>query len=177
MISLVAFFWVFLGLFTIIGAMRGWAKELLVTSAIVLGLFLNAILETYIMPYRTALFLQPGESQIIIRGALLVLLAFFGYQTPQLRALQDKLARERLEELLLGGLLGALNGYLLLGSVWYYLHQAGYPTDLITWPPPVPELETAVAEMMAYLPPAVLTVPQIYFAVGVVFVFIIVVFV
>lgn len=177
MISLVAFFWVFVGLFTLIGAMRGWAKELLVTSAIVLGLFLNAILETYIMPYRTALFLQPGESQIIIRGALLVLLAFFGYQTPQLRALQDKLARERLEELLLGGLLGALNGYLLLGSVWYYLHQAGYPTDLITWPPPLPELELRVAEMMTYLPPAILTVPAIYFAVGVVFVFIIVVFV
>lgn len=177
MISLVAFFWIFIVLFTVIGAMRGWAKELLVTSAIVLGLFLNAILETYIMPYRTALFLQPSESQILIRSAILVLLAFFGYQTPQLRALQDKLARERLEELLLGGLLGALNGYLLLGSVWYYMHQAGYPTDFITWPPPLPDLEVAIGEMMAYLPPAILTVPAIYFAVGVVFVFIIVVFV
>lgn len=177
MISLVAFFWIFVILFTIIGAMRGWAKELLVTSAIVLGLFLNAILETYVMPYRTALFLQPGETQIIIRGALLLLLAFFGYQTPQLRALQDKLARERLEELLLGGLLGALNGYLLLGSVWYYMHQAGYPTEFIIWPPPLPELELTVSEMMAYLPPAILTVPEIYFAVGVVFVFIVVVFV
>jgi len=176
-ISLVVLFGIFVVLFALIGAMRGWAKELLVTSAVVLGLFLNAILETYITPYRTALFLQPGPNQFIIRGVLLILLAFFGYQTPHLRALQDKLARERLEELLLGGLLGALNGYLLIGSIWYYLHQAGYPTTLVLWPPPLPELEQQIAELVGYMPPAVLPIPHIYFAVGVVFVFIIVVFV
>ena len=55
MISLVVLFGIFIVLFAVIGAMRGWAKELLVTSAVVLGLFLNAILETYISPYRTAL--------------------------------------------------------------------------------------------------------------------------
>ncbi|HEX9797838.1 MAG TPA: hypothetical protein VGA52_12695 [Anaerolineales bacterium] len=177
MISLVVLFGIFVVLFAIIGAMRGWAKELLVTSAVVLGLFLNAILETYITTYRTALFLQPGPNQFIIRGVLLILLAFFGYQTPHLRALQDKLARERLEELLLGGLLGALNGYLLIGSIWYYLHQAGYPTTLVLWPPPLPELEQQIVEMVGFLPPAALPIPHIYFAVGVVFVFIIVVFV
>lgn len=177
MISLSVLFGLLVVLFAIIGGMRGWAKELLVTSAIVLGLFLNAILETYITPYRTALFLQPGPNQFIIRGSLLLLLALFGYQTPHLRALQSKLARERLEEILLGGLLGALNGYLLVGSVWYYLHQAGYPTDLIIWPPPLPEMEQQIVDLVAYLPPAMLPIPHIYFAVGVVFVFIIVVFV
>ncbi len=177
MISLVVLFGIFIVLFAIIGAMRGWAKELLVTSAIVLGLFLNAILETYITPYRTALFLQPGQSQFMIRGVLLILLAFFGYQTPHLRALQSKLARERLEEVLLGSLLGGLNGYLLIGSIWYYLHQAGYPTDLVIWPPPLPQVEQSVAEIVQYLPPAALPIPHVYFAVGVVFVFIIVVFV
>lgn len=177
MISLVVLFGIFIVLFAIIGAMRGWAKELLVTSAIVLGLFLNAILETYITPYRTALFLQPGQSQFMIRGVLLILLAFFGYQTPHLRALQSKLARERLEEVLLGSLLGALNGYLLIGSIWYYLHQAGYPTDLVIWPPPLPQIEQSIAEIVQYLPPAALPIPHVYFAVGVVFVFIIVVFV
>ncbi len=177
MISLVVLFGLFVVLFAVIGAMRGWAKELLVTSAVVLGLFLNAILETYITPYRTALFLQPGQSQFAIRGILLVLLAFFGYQTPHFRALQSKLARERLEEILLGGLLGGLNGYLLMGSIWYYLHQAGYPSDLIIWPPPLPEMEQQIVDLVSYMPPAILPIPHIYFAVGVVFVFIIVVFV
>lgn len=177
MISLVVLFWMLVGLFALIGAMRGWAKELLVTSAIVLGLFLNAILETYISPYRTALFLQPGGTQFLIRTLLLVLLAFFGYQTPHLRALQAKLARERLEELLLGLLMGALNGYLLIGSLWFYLHQAGYPTTLLIPPAEGSELATQIQDLMAVLPPSILAIPQVYFAVGVVFVFIIVVFV
>lgn len=177
MISLVVLFGIFIVLFAVIGAMRGWAKELLVTSAVVLGLFLNAILETYISPYRTALFLQPGQTQFLIRGSLLILLAFFGYQTPQIRALQPKVARERLEEVLLGLFLGALNGYLLIGSLWYYLHQAGYPTSLVIWPPPVPQVEESIKNIVQFLPPAALPIPQIYFAVGVVFVFIIVVFV
>lgn len=177
MISLVVLFGIFIVLFAVIGAMRGWAKELLVTSAVVLGLFLNAILETYISPYRTALFLQPGQTQFLIRGTLLILLAFFGYQTPQIRALQPKVARERLEEVLLGLFLGALNGYLLIGSLWYYLHQAGYPTSLVVWPPPVPQVEESINSIVKFLPPAALPIPQIYFAVGIVFVFIIVVFV
>ncbi|MFP3855016.1 MAG: hypothetical protein ACLFWD_12050, partial [Anaerolineales bacterium] len=70
MISLTVLFGLLVVIFAIIGGMRGWAKELLVTSAIVLGLFLNAILETYITPYRTALFLQPGSNQFVIRGSL-----------------------------------------------------------------------------------------------------------
>jgi uncharacterized membrane protein required for colicin V production len=177
MISLVVLFGMFIVLFGIIGAMRGWAKELLVTSAIVLGLFINAILETYITPYRTALFLQPQETQFIVRAGLLVLLAFFGYQTPHLRFIAEKVARERLEELLLGLLLGLLNGYLLAGSVWLYLHEAGYPTELVVRPVEGSELANQVANLIPYLPPSLLQIPQVYFAVGVIFVFIIVVFV
>ncbi len=109
---------------------------------------------------------------------MLILLAFFGYQTPQLRILQPKLARERLEEVLLGLLLGALNGYLLIGSIWWYMHQAGYPISLITAPPEdMPELVEQVGLVVSYLPPSLLPVPHVFFAVGVVFVFIIVVFV
>lgn len=177
MISLVVLFGLLVGLFGLIGAMRGWAKELLVTSALVLGLFLNAILETYITPYRTALFLQTGSTQMLVRAALLLLLSFFGYQTPNLRALQPKMARERMEEILLGLVLGLLNGYLLIGSLWSYLHEAGYPTELVVKPPEGSELAAQISGLVPFLPPDLLPIPQVYFAVGVVFVFIIVVFV
>ncbi len=177
MISLVVLFGLLVALFGLIGAMRGWAKELLVTSALVLGLFLNAILETYITPYRTALFLQTGSTQMLVRSALLLLLSFFGYQTPNLRALQPKMARERMEEILLGLVLGLLNGYLLVGSIWSYLHEAGYPTALIVKPPEGSDLAAQISGLVPFMPPELLPIPQVYFAVGVVFVFIIVVFV
>jgi hypothetical protein len=49
----------FVVLFGLIGGMRGWARELLVTSAVVLGLFLTAILESYISPYKAAARMAP----------------------------------------------------------------------------------------------------------------------
>src|SRR5512136_2816672 len=131
MVSLTVLFGMLVALFAVIGAMRGWAKELLVSAALMLGLFLNAILENYVTAYRTAMMVQPALTQFMLRGGLLVLLAFFGYQTPHIRALQPKLARERMEEILLGLVLGALNGYLLIGSLFFYLDQTGYPTTLI----------------------------------------------
>lgn len=177
MISLVVVFWMFIALFGLVGGMRGWARELLVTSSLILGVFLLAILETYIVPFRDSMSLQTPGTQVVVRGGLLVLLAFFGYQTPNLRALQPKMARERVEEILLGLLLGLLNGYLLIGSIWYFLHQAGYPTNLVIAPGEGSELTAQIAAYISYLPPAVLTIPLVYFVVGLVFVFIIVVFV
>jgi hypothetical protein len=176
-VSLVTVFSTFIFLFAAVGAMRGWAKELLVTSAVVLGLFINAILQNYVAAYGNALAMQPADSQFLIRGGLILLLAFFGYQTPTIHGIREKVARERLQDVLLGVVMGALNGYLLVGSLWAYLHDLGYPTDLIIQPAEGSELAARVAEVVAMLPPNVLMVPQIYFAVGLVFVFVIVVFV
>jgi len=177
MVSLTVLFGMLVALFAIIGAMRGWAKELLVSASLMLGLFLNAILENYVTAYQTAMMVQPPVTQFILRGGVLVLLAFFGYQTPHIRALQPKLARERMEEILLGLVLGALNGYLLIGSLFFYLDQTGYPTSLIIPPVADTALRAQIDGVMKWVAPNLLPIPQLYFAVGVVFVFIIVVFV
>ncbi|MCH8875743.1 MAG: hypothetical protein IIA89_02835 [Chloroflexi bacterium] len=176
MISLTVLFGLLVTIFGIIGAMRGWAKELLVTSAIVLGLFLNSILASYIQPYQTLMVTAPPGTILSMQAGVLLLLAFFGYQTPKIQALQPKLVRERFEEILLGGFMGLLNGFLLVGSIWFYLHQTGYATtDLVI--APEGELAEQIEGLMAYMPPSLLPIPHVFFAVGVVFVFIIVVFV
>jgi len=176
LISLTVLFGLLVVLFGVIGAMRGWAKELLVTSAVVLGLFLNSILATYVLSYRTALEAEPSGTAFTVRSLVLVVLAIFGYQTPKIQALQAKLVREHLEGILLGLVMGLLNGYLLIGSLWSYMHQAGYAiTSLVV--PPSGELADQVNGLMAFMPPDLLPIPHIFFAVGVVFVFIIVVFV
>jgi uncharacterized membrane protein required for colicin V production len=177
MVSLVALFGMLVLLFAIIGAIRGWAKELLVTSAIILALFILQILDKYVDPFRTSLMMQPPMTQFLTRAVLLGMLAFFGYQTPSIRALQPKLARERMQDIVLGFLMGGLNGYLLFGSLWYYLHMANYPTSMVIMPPEGSELALQIESMIKYLPPLMIPEPHIYFAVGIVFVFVIVVFV
>ncbi len=176
-ISLVVLFGLLLVIFAVIGATRGWAKELLVTSSVILGLFIIQILEYHVEPFTTALSLQSPGTQFLIKGGLIILLAFFGYQTPHIRALQPKLARERLQDVLLGIFLGALNGFLIFGSLWYFMHELSYPTPFVMMPPEGSELAEQIEGIVAYLPPELLPIPQVYFAVGVVFVFIIVVFV
>jgi len=169
----------YLILFAIIGAMRGWAKELMVTFSVVLSLFLITVLETYVGIYQNVVRSAPGNTQFWLRSMFVILLAFFGYQTPNIRGIAGaRFARERLQDTLLGFMIGALNGYLIVGTIWWYLAAAGYPfPDIITAPAPGSEAAETAARLLSWMPPDWLHVPWIYFAVGVAFLFVIIVFI
>ena len=173
MVTLPFFFWLMVFIFAIIGAMRGWSKELLVTFSVILALFILNVLGRYVGPVREIFApTTPNAAAFWIRSVLLIILVFFGYQTPNLpRIAGARFARERLSDVLLGLVLGALNGFLVVGTLWYFLHQANYPfRDYITPPP-------ADLDLLGYLPPHWLGIPQIYFAIAVAFIFLLVVLV
>ncbi len=48
MVSLIVVFWMYVILFAIIGAMRGWARELLVAFSVILALFIISVLENFV---------------------------------------------------------------------------------------------------------------------------------
>lgn len=176
MISLEGFFWIFVILFGIVGGLRGWSKEILVTFSMVLALFVQIVVETYVPGVRQALSTQSALAQFMVKGGLFAVLAFFGYQTPSIRRLGaegSRFAREKLQDWLLGFILGLLNGYFLVGTLWSYMDSAGYPFRQIS--PPLPESRDLA--YLAYLPPRLLGIPYIFFAVGLAFVFVIIVFV
>jgi uncharacterized membrane protein required for colicin V production len=180
MVSLTFFFFVIVILFSIIGAVRGWAKEMLVTFSAVLALFLIVLLEQYV-PIVTNLTLStdPDDMRSLfwLRFTIIALLAYFGYQTPYLpRIGGQRFAREKLQDALLGFFLGALNAYLIAGSIWFYMDAAGYPFKYITAPVPGTEMGDAAIRMLAWMAPAWLTIPYIYFAIALAFVFVLVVF-
>ena len=58
MISLSVLFWMYLLLFGVIGALRGWAKEILVLFSLFLALFLDAIVMKYVPGVEPALISQ-----------------------------------------------------------------------------------------------------------------------
>jgi hypothetical protein len=145
----------------------------------VLALFVITVLETYVKGL-TQSFAEPGSTgQFWMRVSIIALLAFFGYQTPNLPKLGgERFARERLQDSLLGIFLGALNGYLIVGSIWYFLAQANYQAISYIIPPdPATPQGQAAIKLLSYMPPAWLGVPFIYFAIALAFIFVIVVFI
>jgi len=176
MVSLTVVFWMYVVLFAIIGAMRGWAKELMVTFSVVLSLFIVNLLEQFVPPLREGIGALP---RFWVRTVLITLLVFFGYQTPNIRAIAGaRFARERLQDVLLGLIIGALNGYLVVGSLWYYMDQAGYPFAPFFAAPNLSDPMGQAAEaLISRLPPVFLQPPWIYFAVALAFLFVVVVFI
>jgi hypothetical protein len=175
MMSIVYIFWMYVLLFAIIGAMRGWAKELLVAFSVITSLAVNLLLEKYIPLVRD---LDKASSSVFwIRTSILVALVYFGYQTVSISRFASKAARERLQDALFGAVLGGLNGYFVAGTILFYNHVANYPYPNVISRAADPVVAQAVELMMRYMPPRFLGEPAIYFAVIIVLIFIIVVYV
>ncbi len=175
MVNLVYLFWMFVIFFAAIGAMRGWAKELLVSFSMILALAINYLLRVYFPMVRDL----PADSPSLfwVRSVIVLSLVYFGYQTvASIGALAGKARKDKLQDALFGGVMGALNGYLIVGTIWAYLHEANYPFDKI-FSSASPEVALEIERMMQWMPPYALGDPGIYFAVIIAFVFVIIVYV
>jgi hypothetical protein len=177
MVSLEFVFWLFVGLGALIGMLRGWAKELLVTFSVILAIFIILVLERYV-GFIQGLIIQGGpKAEFWTRTAIIILLSFFGYQTPNFKRFSDGARREKLQDSLLGIVLGGFNGYLIIGSIWAYLHRGGYPYAFASPPLAGTVIGDAALRIVSVLPPEYLTIPGIYFAIAVAFTFVVIVFV
>ncbi len=176
MVSLSFIFFILVLIFGTIGAMRGWAKEILVSFGVILAMFILSVLQN-LPPIRDTVAIQGSDSKFWLQTIVIILLAFFAYQTPNLPKFGGaRFARERLADLLLGFLMGVINGYLVIGTLWYYLDRAGYrPLEKYFVPP----TSDAVLRLLTYMAPHWMGPGTLllYFAVAVAFLFVIVVFI
>jgi hypothetical protein len=176
MINLIYVFWMYVVLFAIIGWLRGWAKELLASFSVILALTFIHVVTRYLGGVVNGLMNTP-QLDFWFRTIVLGVVVFFGYQTViSVPRLASKSARERFQDSLFGIFLGAINGYLIAGSLLYFLKLDNYPFPEVVSPPP-PAVAEALNRMMDYMPPALLGEPGIYFAVILAFVFVLVVYV
>ena len=179
MIGLNVFFWFMVLLFAIIGSMRGWAKELLVSFSVILAIFVITVLEQF-APFVGNLIAGGSENaRFWLRIFIIIALVFFGYQGPNITKLAatNKFNREKFQDALLGFFLGGINGYLIFGTFLSFLSAANYAPlgNIVIHPSLIPEGQ-AVMDLIEFLPPAWLISPRIYFAVAVAFAFVLVVF-
>ena len=178
MVGLAFLFWLFVLVFAIIGMTRGWAKEILVTFAVVLGIFLITIIEKFAPGVFSAITSSGKPAEFWLRFGIIMAMVIFGYQSPNLPRISEspKIIREHLQDTLLGLFIGIVNGFLIFGTIWYYLHQADYPISYVEAPVKGTAMGDAALKIIPYLAPAWLGTPLIYFITAVAFVLVIIIF-
>lgn len=193
MLSLLVLFWLMLLLFALSGSLRGWHRELIATSGIILALFaINQFgFQALNLFGWTAAAL--GDEQTAARrsfyffSTLLIVIAFFSYQGPTLSSSIG--ARVRMEKnlgnKLLGLVIGAINGYLVIGGLWSFLEY--FTTGMAQWvqyspgvPYPFPQeiitrpgLESAAVNLISNLPLPFLS-PYLPYLMIIIFLFVII---
>ena len=139
MISLGTVFWLMVFFFSLIGVLRGWTKEVVATSGLVLSLFainqFGFVIITFLSEAPPSdIYANPiRQQQFYWLGTLHLAIAFFSYQGPAIagRSVVERLrVRDSFQDKLLGGIVGALNGYLIIGAIWSLLE---YVRDAAGW--------------------------------------------
>lgn len=155
MMQLNALLWMMSFIFAYIGFTRGWNKEVIATSGIILGLF--ALHQFDDLLRGTLLVTVPPDQIFLVQSILFGLIVFFAYQTRALigsdaaRARGDD-GRDQLQTNILGGIVGFLNGYLIWGTLWYFMHINDYPmSPYIRSPLPGSPSEGAIEQLPLFV--------------------------
>ena len=157
MVTISTVFWVLVAFFAVIGAMRGWAKEIVAAAGIILALFaisqLGPALQSFFPPSTT-----PAQ-RFGIKTGIFLAIAYFSYQGPGLAAAATKgkfaaKMRAGIQDTLLGLGVGVLNGCLIVGTVWFFLKYEGYPFPALFLQPQ--DGWESIMMAQKYLPPVFL---------------------
>lgn len=129
MIQLVGVMWMMAIFFAILGFMRGINKEVISMSGIILALFALFQFDQYIRGTLSAANVS-GTQIFLLQSAIFITVVFFAYQTRALGIAAGSGGndgRDNLQASILGGILGFINGYLIWGSLWYFMDINQYP--------------------------------------------------
>lgn len=136
MIELSALMWAMALVFAVIGYMRGLSKELISLAGIILALFALFQFDSVIRGVLLATVAPAIKFYVQIAAFLTIV--FFAYQT---RALSRRVGtsgpdgRDNLQSTVLGAIVGFVNGYLIWGSIWYFMDINNYPLNPYISPP------------------------------------------
>ena len=142
MIDLFLLFCMSVGLFAMIGYMRGWQKEVIALSGLVGAI---AVLQQFGYEVVSFLGFVPSDGagleeladarrqQIYLQSLFFLVIVFFSYQVVTRLAVSasggrlGERLRSGLERKVIGMFVGTLNGYLVIGSLWSFLEYVPVP--------------------------------------------------
>jgi uncharacterized membrane protein required for colicin V production len=153
MISLHIVFFLMIIFFALIGYLRGWQKEVIALTGLVASIaFLSTFGAGFLNRFPSAIpdpsfgpeaVVQANKTRFLVQAIFHCTLAFFSYQV--VTRLADQVSggrigervRANLEKRIIGALIGAINGYLLIGGLWAFLEYEIMPGGYVQLPPGV----------------------------------------
>jgi hypothetical protein len=150
MIQLYSLMWILAVYFAIIGFMRGWNREIIATAGIALAMFTLFQFDALIRG--TLLLTFPRGQAFFIQMAIFLIIVFFAYQNRTFVS-GRRAASENLQASILGAIVGFFNGYLIGGTLWYFLDINEYPFSpyILAPPPGSPSVQSLAAMPMMIL--------------------------
>ena len=142
---------------TLIGLAQGYARELGRSMIIIVAIFLLLYVEDRLNPILNSVWRMVfstedmGAQQLFLSNFYLVIfvvIIFAGYAGRVITFSGQQWPMPH--GAFLSCLVGAVNGYLISGSIWYYQHIYGYPLSSLGWINP--ELSPMATELIRYLP-------------------------
>jgi hypothetical protein len=123
MVQLYSLMWILAVFFAVVGFLRGWNREVVATAGIFLGMFLLFQFDPILRG--TLLLSFPRSQAFAIQIAIFLIVVYFAYQNRTF--VRERRSELNFQEGLLGGLVGAVNGYLVGGAIWYFMDINEYP--------------------------------------------------
>jgi len=151
MIQLYSLMWILGTFFGLIGLMRGWNKEIIASAGILLAMF--TLLQFDPLFRGTLLLSFQREYAFLIQALVFMLVVYWAYQN---RTFGRTVIGQRigLQGSILGGVVGFVNGYLVGGTLWYFMDINEYPFSPYIV---APEPGSPSAEMIGWMPQLILT--------------------
>ncbi len=126
MIQLSSLMWTLGIFFAIIGFMRGARREIVVSAGLLLGLF--AVFQFDGILRGTIFLAMPSSQVFFIEAGFYLFIAFIVYQAEDISG-ADRRDEDDWQAGILGAFVGFVNGYLIGGSLWYFLDINEYPLE------------------------------------------------
>ena len=141
---------VLIGVFAVVGVVRGYPKELGITTTILAALLLLTrggesilgVLDAYLVNYVNSSMIFEGQYSDLIQSlfymSVFVLVVVISYHGETLAF--DGTPPKGPLGIALNLVSGLVNGYLISGTMWYYLHIFNYPVQVLgLFRPPLTE--------------------------------------
>ncbi len=175
MIALVAVFFLLMLIFGLIGSARGWGKEVLVVTSVILAMAAISLIDQ-VLRLGDRLGMEDA-TRFWLRIVILILTTYFGYQSPKVgRIARATERRDVIGEKILSFIMGMVSGYFVVGTFWYYAIEAGYPSLQKYIIPATADVADLTVWVQGLLPPVWLDDPFRVFVALVIIVAVIIVY-